>query len=249
MSGFTVVIPARYESERLPGKPLRNIGGKPMLQHVYERATESNAVEILIATDDRRIADVAAGFGAAVCMTRSEHRSGTERIAEVSTQNDWADEKVVVNLQGDEPMMPAALINQCAALLDERSVVMATLASPLASLADYANPNVVKVIRDKHGDAIYFSRSPIPYSRDRDTEALALRTALHHHGIYGYRCATLRRLVAAEPSDPEVCERLEQLRALSLGIRIRVATALRRPPAGVDTEADLAQAARYLSTK
>jgi len=246
MTNFVVVIPARYASERLPGKPLREIAGKTMLQHVYERGTESDATEVLIATDDQRIFDAASGFGAAAHMTGSQHRSGTERIAEVSETLSWPDEQVVVNLQGDEPMMPAELINQCAALLDDNSVDMATLASPLASQSDYQNPNVVKVVSNDDGNAIYFSRSPIPYSRNEDTDDLAVQTAMHHHGIYAYRCGTLRKIVAAERSDLESCEHLEQLRALSIGLKIKVAKALSRPPTGVDTEEDLAQVEKLL---
>ncbi len=246
MTNFVVVIPARYASERLPGKPLREIAGKTMLQHVYERGTESDATEVLIATDDQRIFDAASGFGAAVHMTGSQHRSGTERLAEVSETLDWPDEQIIVNLQGDEPMMPAELINQCAALLNDEAVDMATLASPLASKADYENPNVVKVVCDHDGGAIYFSRSPIPYSRNAETVDLAVQSAMHHHGIYAYRCGTLREIVAAERSDLEACEHLEQLRALSIGLKIKVAKALSRPPAGVDTEEDLAQMERLL---
>lgn len=246
MTDFIVVIPARYASERLPGKPLREIAGKTMLQHVYERGTESDATEVLIATDDQRIFDAASGFGAAVHMTGSQHCSGTERLAEVSETLDWPDEQIVVNLQGDEPMMPAELINQCAALLNDEAVDMATLASPLASKADYENPNVVKVVCDHDGGAIYFSRSPIPYSRNAETVDLAVQSAMHHHGIYAYRCGTLREIVAAECSDLEACEHLEQLRGLSIGLKIKVAKALSRPPAGVDTEEDLAQMERLL---
>ncbi len=245
-SNFVVVIPARYASERLPGKPLREIAGKTMLQHVYERGKESDATDVLIATDDQRIIDAANDFGASVHMTKSHHRSGTERLAEVSETLDWPDDQVVINLQGDEPMMPAALINQCASLLDDSSVDVATLASPLASKADYENPNVVKVVSDNDGNAIYFSRSPIPFSRNETTDDLAVQTAMHHHGIYAYRCGTLRTIVAAERSELEACEQLEQLRALSIGLSIKVAKALSRPPAGVDTEDDLAQVERLL---
>ena len=241
MTSFIVVIPARYASERLPGKPLREIAGKTMLQHVYERGMESDATGVLIATDDQRIFDAASDFGASAHMTSSHHRSGTERLAEVSETLDWPDDQIVINLQGDEPMMPAALINQCASLLDDSSIGMATLASPLASNADYENPNVVKVISDADGNAIYFSRAPIPHSRNEKTDDRALQTAMHHHGIYAYRCGTLRTIVAAERSELEACEQLEQLRALSIGLKIKVAKALSRPPAGVDTEEDLAQ--------
>ncbi len=247
MSEFVVVIPARYASERLPGKPLRTIAGKAMLQHVYERGRESNAGQVTIATDDQKIFDAAEGFGASVHMTDGQHRSGTERIAEISEQMNWPDEQIIINLQGDEPLMPAELINQCAALLDDSSVQMATLASPLASRADFENPNVVKVVCDLDGNAIYFSRAPIPYSRREESDKLAIQSAMHHHGIYAYRCAALRKIVAAERTDLEVCEQLEQLRALSIGLKIKVARARCRPPSGVDTEADLAQVERLLS--
>jgi 3-deoxy-manno-octulosonate cytidylyltransferase (CMP-KDO synthetase) len=247
MGDFKVIIPARYASNRLPGKPLRDLAGKPMLQHVYDRATESTATEVIIATDDQRIADAADEFGATVCMTADTHESGTERLAEVSRVLDWPDEQVVVNLQGDEPLMPPELIDQCAGLMSGSGVEMATLASPLASPDDFANPNVVKVLTDNAGNAIYFSRAAIPFSRGGDTIALAAATALHHHGIYAYRVGTLGRLIRAEPTAVERCERLEQLRALSLGIDIRVGQPARRPPAGVDTEEDLEAAARILA--
>ena len=247
MSDFVVVVPSRYASIRLPGKPLREINGKPMLEHVFERGTESNASEVVVATDDERIAEAAEGFGARVCMTGNQHRSGTERIAEVCDLLDWGDDKIVVNLQGDEPTMPAALINQCAASLDDSTADIATLASPIASQQDFENPNVVKVIVDDNSNAIYFSRTAIPYPRDSERQSEARCAALHHHGIYAYRCGVLRRLVAAEPSRLEVCEQLEQLRALSLGMTIRVAVPSNRPGAGVDTEQDLAVAAAELA--
>ena len=242
MSEFKVVIPARYASVRLPGKPLREIAGRPMIEHVYRRGCESSADEVLIATDSERIAEAAKAFGAAVCMTAEHHRSGSERIAEVCDIRGWADDTVVVNLQGDEPTMPAELVDQCAALLDDGSADIATLASPVASPEDFRNPNVVKVIADNAGFALYFSRAAIPYARGEESQDRAWRVAGHHHGIYAYRAGSLRRLVAAEPTEIELCEQLEQLRALSLGMRIRVARPLKRPGAGVDTEADLAAA-------
>ncbi len=160
---------------------------------------------------------------------------------------DWNDDRIVVNLQGDEPAMPAALIDQCAAVLHDSTADVATLASPLASLKDFENPNVVKVVIDDRGDALYFSRAAIPYARGEGTRDEAMRAALHHHGIYAYRCGVLRRLVAAEPSRLESCEQLEQLRALSLGMTIRVAIPTERPGAGVDTEEDLAAVAETLT--
>jgi len=246
MTGFVVVIPSRYASTRLPGKPLRDIEGKTMLQHVYERGMESAATDVVIATDDDRIGRVAESFGARVCMTSDQHRSGSERIAEVCDVMDWEDDRIVVNLQGDEPTMPATLINQCAALLQGSSSDIATLASPIRSLEDLNNPNVVKVIVDDSGEAIYFSRAAIPFARSEEQEVAALDIALHHHGIYAYRCGVLRRLVAAEPSQLEIVEQLEQLRALSLGMSIRVGIPSERPGAGVDTEEDLITAAAEL---
>lgn len=244
MADFMVVIPSRYGSTRLPGKPLIDIRGKPMIQHVYERALGSAASKVVIATDDERIAEAAEAFGATVCMTSVHHQSGTERIAEAADIMDWPDEQIVVNLQGDEPTMPARLINECAALLDDAAANIATLASPFLSQADFEDPNCVKVIRDSIGHAIYFSRAAIPYARDRNRDARAV--ALHHHGIYAYRCGVLRRLVAAEPSDLEVCEQLEQLRALSLGMTIAVGIPAERPGSGVDVAADLARVANEL---
>lgn len=243
MNDFVVVIPARFASERLPGKPLREIHGRTMIEHVYRRGMESAASEVVIATDDERIAEAGEGFGATVCMTSDQHRSGSERIAQVADIMDWPDQKRIVNLQGDEPSMPPTLINQCAALLDDDTVDISTLASPLASQEDFENPNVVKVVLDNQDDAIYFSRATIPFPRSEDESRKAMDAALHHHGIYGYRCGVLRTLVNAEPSQLELAEQLEQLRALSLGMRIRVGRPAEPPGRGVDTEADLIGAA------
>jgi len=247
MSGFVVVIPARYASTRLPGKALLEIAGKPMLQHVYERATESNATEVVIATDDTRIAEAAEAFGATVCMTGDQHRSGTERIAEVCELLDWGDDQVVVNLQGDEPSMPAALINECAGLLEDASAHIATLASPFLSREDFESVNCVKVVRDDSNHAIYFSRAAIPHARSAEHSELAIRSALHHHGIYAYRCKVLQQLVVAEPSALEVSEQLEQLRALSMGLMIVVGIPSVRPGIGIDTEEDLRRAEKHFS--
>lgn len=249
MTAFVVVIPARYASTRLPGKPLREIAGRPMIEHVYRRGAESGAREVIVATDDARIAEAVEAFGGKVCMTSDRHRSGSERIAEVCEQLEWPDDTVVVNLQGDEPTMPPALIDQCATLLEESSADLATLASPLLSDEDFGNPNVVKVILDNEGFAIYFSRATIPYPRNASRLAEARAAALHHHGIYAYRCGVLRRLVASEPSAIEVAEHLEQLRALSLGMTIKVGIPAIRPGAGVDTEGDLAAAAKELAER
>ena len=178
MIDFVVVIPARFASTRLPGKPLREINGKPMIEHVYDRARESGARDVIIATDDARIAEAAEAFGATVCMTGDQHRSGTERIAEVADILDWHDDTIVVNLQGDEPGMPAKLIDQSAELLADGEADLATLASPLRSDEDFANPNVVKVVVDDHGYALYFSRATIPYPRTEANRAGVLTYVL-----------------------------------------------------------------------
>lgn len=248
MSDFFVVIPARYESVRLPGKPLRQIAGMPMIEHVYRRGTESSAADVVIATDDARIADVAEAFGATVCMTGKQHRSGSERIAEVCDVLHWDDSCIVVNLQGDEPAMPATLIDQCASLLDDGTADIATLASPIASREDFLSPDVVKVVVADNGNAIYFSRAAIPFARSDSQKDAAMNTALHHHGIYAYRCGVLRRLVSARASDLEICEQLEQLRALALGMTIRVGIPDEPPGAGIDTEKDLIRAEEELSS-
>ena len=247
MTEFAVVIPSRYASVRLPGKPLLTILGKPMIQHVWERGCESAAAEVVVATDDERIAATAEAFGAIVCMTRTEHTSGTDRIAEVADILDWDDDKIVVNLQGDEPSMPGALIDQCAELLESSGSDLATLASPFQSSKNFENPNFVKVLRDNLNNALYFSRAPIPYPRGSGADA-AHELALHHHGIYAYRCGVLRRLVAAPPGDLETCEQLEQLRALSLGMTIAVGIPPVPPGVGVDVAEDIARAERELSS-
>ena len=246
MSDFIVVIPARHASVRLPGKPLRDIAGKPMLQHVYERGLESKAGLVIIATDDERIEKAAKAFGAKVCMTGAHHQSGTDRLAEVADINEWVDQQIVVNLQGDEPLMPPGLINQCAGLLDDDRADIATLASSLEHAADMDNPNIVKVVTDDDGFALYFSRASIPFSRTPETDSLASQTARHHHGIYAYRTKTLRQIVAAEPSAAEICEQLEQLRAMSLGLKIKVAMPATRPGPGIDTEEDLQKAEQLM---
>ena len=240
MKNFVVVIPARYASVRLPGKPLRPIAGEPMIQHVHRLAMQSKADEVWIATDDERIEATTRGFGANVCMTSADHHSGTERLAEVCELQSWPDDLVVVNLQGDEPLLPPVLIDECAALREDDSVGMGTLASPMETDEDLRNPNVAKIVIDQHDNALYFSRAPIPYSRDEHTDKLTMQTALRHHGIYAYRCAVLRQLIAAGPCDMEQCEKLEQLRALWLGITVRVGRASVRPGPGVDTEEDIA---------
>jgi 3-deoxy-manno-octulosonate cytidylyltransferase (CMP-KDO synthetase) len=233
---FRVVIPARYDSTRLPGKALLPLAGKPMLQWVYERARASGASEVIIATDDARIASAARAFGATVVMTAATHASGTDRIAEVAGLRAWSDADIVVNVQGDEPLMPPSLIDQVARLLhDAPHAGMATLAAPLTALEDFLNPNVVKVVADDHGRALYFSRAPIPWDRD----GASYRGGLRHIGIYAYRAGALRRLASLAPAALEQTERLEQLRALAHGIEIRVAQARELPGPDVNTPADV----------
>jgi len=237
-----VIIPARYGSTRLPGKPVlevaREVTGKYIIQHVYERAARASSVErVIVATDDRRVAEVVAGFGGEVRMTSAEHRSGTDRIAEVAAE---LDAPIIVNVQGDEPEIHPDQVEQVIQLLvEDREAVMGTLAHPIESREEWLDPNVVKVVLDADGCALYFSRSPIPYLRDYDgpLEAAPARP-LHHLGIYSYRRDFLL-LYAALPHSPlEEAEKLEQLRALGAGYRIKVGITDRRS-IGIDTPADL----------
>lgn len=243
---FTVVIPARYASTRLPGKPLADLAGKPMIQHVYERACESEASQVIVATDDQRIVSACKGFGAEVVMTSPDHASGTDRLEEVARKMAFADDHRVVNVQGDEPLIPAALINQVAANLETNpDAAISTLCERITSVDLVFNPNVVKVVTDHRGMAHYFSRAPIPWARDewQDTSRPAQLPAssqfYRHIGIYGYRVGLLRDFVTWSPAPTETSEALEQLRALYNGARIHVEEACQAPPAGVDTEADL----------
>jgi 3-deoxy-manno-octulosonate cytidylyltransferase (CMP-KDO synthetase) len=249
---FRVVIPARFGSTRLPGKALIAIAGKPMVQWVHERARASRAAEVIIATDDTRIAEAGRAFGAAVEMTAPEHQSGTDRIAEVARAKRWSANDIVVNVQGDEPLMPHVLIDQVAQLLsDNAGAGLATLAAQLTRLEDLLDPNVVKVVADGEGRALYFSRAPIPWNRDSASAGFASQTsfagARRHVGIYAYRVNALLRLAALAPTPLEQTEKLEQLRALENGIEIRVAEALQRPGADVNTRDDLERVAALLS--
>jgi 3-deoxy-manno-octulosonate cytidylyltransferase (CMP-KDO synthetase) len=242
---FRVVIPARFDSSRLPGKALLPIAGKPMLQWVHERALASHAAEVIVATDDDRIATAARGFSAEVAMTSRTHISGTDRIAEVAASRRWADDDIVVNVQGDEPLIPPAIINQVAELLAANPRAdIATLAAKLENAADLTEPNNVKVACDATGRALYFSRAPIPFNRDAPTTLTP--ASLRHVGIYAYRVAALRRLAGLPASRLEQIEKLEQLRALENGLEIRVALAVERPLADVNTAADLERAERAL---
>jgi 3-deoxy-manno-octulosonate cytidylyltransferase (CMP-KDO synthetase) len=233
---FRVVIPARYESSRLTGKPLADIAGKPMIQWVYEAACRSAAAEVIVATDDDRIAAACRKAGARVEMTGTHHASGTDRIAELAERLQWRGHDIVVNVQGDEPLLPAILIDQVADLLDRNaSADLATLTAPVESTTAIADPNVVKVVVDRHGFALYFSRAAIPFARDGGVTVQMMR----HVGIYAYRVRSLKILATTPPCRLEEVERLEQLRALWLGQRIVVAEALEVPPRGVDTGEDL----------
>ena len=244
MTVFHVIIPARYGSTRLPGKPLLPIGDEPMIAHVYRRAAECGAADVVVATDDGRITAVAEGIGAKVCLTRDDHHSGTDRLAEVVEQLGLDDDAIVVNLQGDEPLMPPQLLVQVAEdLAAHPDAAISTLCAPLEDLEQASDPNVVKVVCDRNGYALYFSRASIPWQRDamagRDPGALLLDGFRRHLGIYAYRAGFLRRYSGWSPAPIEQAEALEQLRALWQGERIHVVEAAVPPPAGVDTEADL----------
>lgn len=240
---FKIIIPARYASSRLPGKPLLDIGGKPMIQHVYDRACESDADAVIIATDDERIAASASAFGADVCMTGVQHRSGTDRLAEVAQARSFADDDIVINVQGDEPCLPALLINQVAADLAQHTEAdMASLFSRIKQEKQVFDPNVVKVVMDGSGYALYFSRAPIPWMRDHFNKEAALPPELPHYrhiGLYGYRASFLKHYAELTPCLLETEESLEQLRALFHGKKIHMTEALISAGHGVDTEADL----------
>jgi 3-deoxy-manno-octulosonate cytidylyltransferase (CMP-KDO synthetase) len=250
---FHVVIPARYASTRLPGKPLLEIGGRPMIQHVVERACASRAGRVVVATDDARIAsavrDPRGSTSMLAIMTDPELPSGTDRVAAAAAQCGWPDETIVVNLQGDEPFMPAQLIDQVAELLESRpEASIATLMSAIEGVAALLDPNVVKVVVDGDGCALYFSRAPIPWSRDGVEPPPSGRQrrydgAMRHIGLYAYRVGALRTITRLPPSHLEEIENLEQLRALENGLKIAVARCTVEPGRGIDTEADL-QAAR-----
>lgn len=244
MVDFKIVIPARHASTRLPGKPLLDIAGRPMVAHVCEAALAAGASEVVLATDDARIAEAVADLPVKAVMTREDHNSGTERITEAAALMGWADDTIVVNLQGDEPLIPPDLKRRLAVLLAQQDVAeVATLAAPIHSREELFNPNAVKVVLDKDGHALYFSRAPIPWHRDRFTDPAApIATDFpwyRHIGIYAYSVGFLRRYVAWEPSLLEAIESLEQLRILWMGEKILVLPVDSAPEAGVDTHEDL----------
>ena len=247
---FVVAIPARHDASRLPGKPLRLIAGEPMVLHVARRALAAGAREVWVAADDERIAAALADAGVRVAMTSTAHASGTDRLAECARIAGWSDDTIVVNLQGDEPFAPAAGIRAVAELLRDSSAEMATLAAPVADVETLLDPNAVKLVRADNGDALYFSRAPIPWPRDAFAKApTSKRTSmpegghwLRHIGIYAYRAGFLQRFAAMPPGRLEQIELLEQLRVLEAGCRIAVALTPEPFPPGVDTPEDLARA-------
>lgn len=256
MTDFTVVIPARYASSRFPGKPLALIGNKAMLQHVYERATEAGATQVIVATDDERIQRAAQAFGADVCMTSSDHQSGTTRIAEVIAKRNISDKEIVINVQGDEPFIPHQNIRQVADNLNHATdFAMATLCYPISNVHDIINPNVVKVVKSRSAKALYFSRAPVPFSREYmktdqqgqlRVEEMLSQSPEHsryfrHIGIYAYRAGFVTIFSQMGDSALEQCESLEQLRVLEHGYDIHIDVANQAPPHGVDTPEDLAK--------
>lgn len=244
---FRVVIPARYASTRFPGKALAEIAGQPMIARVYTQASASGAAEVLIATDDERIAKAARSMDAPVVMTRDDHQSGSDRIAEVADLMGWDNDAIVVNVQGDAPLIPPEAINQVAGLLQQHaSAAIATLCAPIANPDQLQDPNIVKVVADESGRALYFSRASIPaVAKGAEVSAQHWR----HVGIYAYRAGALRRLSAAGPCELEQSEKLEQLRAMWLGMEIRVAAAGQVLGPDVDTPEDLAAAEEFIAAQ
>lgn len=248
---YSIVIPARFAATRLPGKPLREIAGKTLLQHVYECAKRTRATRVIVATDDARIQKVANGFGAEVCMTSAEHRSGTQRTIEVIDKHGIDDDEIIVNLQGDEPLMPVACIDQVASLLEQHpDAQMSTLATPILRDDAVFDPNIVKVVLNARSRALYFSRAPIPWQRGSFDQGQVnpeyKGTCLRHIGIYAYRATYIREYVQLPPSPLEAIESLEQLRVLWHDGNIVVGLAEEIPGPGVDTEKDLEEVGQIL---
>jgi 3-deoxy-manno-octulosonate cytidylyltransferase (CMP-KDO synthetase) len=250
---FIVAIPARYGSTRLPAKPLRQIEGVPMVVRVAQRALQAGASQVVVAVDDQRIADALTGLGVDICMTRSDHASGSDRLAECAAHYAWADDAIVVNLQGDEPFAPAAGIRAVAQALSGDEAPMATLATPIIDAEELFDPNVVKLVRGADGRAMYFSRAPLPWARDAfatDRQALPSGSPfLRHIGIYAYRAGFLARYAALPRTPLEQTESLEQLRVLEHGHAIAVRLSPEPFPPGIDTLADLERAEQWLRTR
>ncbi len=250
MSDFRVIIPARFASTRLPGKPLLDIAGKPMIQRVYEQACRSNAMQVVIATDDGRIEQAARAFGATVVMTSNQHESGTDRLEEVVSLLGLKDDEIVVNVQGDEPLIPPQVIDQVANNLAGSEAGIATLSEIIDDPEYVFDPNIVKVVSDAYGYALYFSRAPIPWCRATYQpgrgQLPTIMPVQRHIGIYGYRVSLLHDFVKWGPCALEKTESLEQLRAMWHGVKIHVEPALQTPPPGVDTPEDLERVLRYL---
>jgi 3-deoxy-manno-octulosonate cytidylyltransferase (CMP-KDO synthetase) len=253
VSEFIVAIPARYASTRLPGKPLQLLAGEPMIRHVVRRAQAAGAAHVVVATDDTRIGEALDGSGAQVLMTRADHHSGSDRLAECADQLHWPDDAIVVNLQGDEPLAPASGIRAVADLLAQSDAPMATLVTPLQSVEELFNPNCVKVVCGVDGHALYFSRAALPWPRDafaHDRSVLPAATPFQRHiGIYAYRAGFLRAFTRLAPMPLERSESLEQLRALEHGHRIAVGIAPEAFPPGVDTPEDLAHVQAILARR
>ncbi|MBN3206635.1 3-deoxy-manno-octulosonate cytidylyltransferase [Pectobacterium brasiliense] len=248
---FTVIIPARFASSRLPGKPLADINGKPMVVHVMERALESGAQRVIVATDHPDVEAAVQQAGGEVCLTRADHNSGTERLAEVIERYGFTDDDIIVNVQGDEPLIPSVIIRQVAENLAASKAGMATLAVPIETSEEAFNPNAVKVVTDAEGYALYFSRATIPWDRERfaqSKETIGDRF-LRHIGIYAYRAGFVRRYVSWAPSQLEQIELLEQLRVLWYGEKIHVAVAKAIPSVGVDTPEDLARVRQVMASQ
>lgn len=249
---FSIVIPARFASTRLPGKPLLDICGKPMIAHVIEQAKKSDADEIIVATDSPKIADAISGLDVQICMTHENHQSGTERLSEVIQQLKLDDDQILVNLQGDEPMMPPECLNQVGhALEQDKNLKMATLCTPLADIEELFNPHSVKVVRDINDFALYFTRAAVPWSKqdfnEKPRKLPNEQDYQRHIGLYGYRAGFIRQYLDWQPCQMEKTESLEQLRVLYYGERIKVLTAKIPPGPGVDTEEDLKRVCDLIS--
>jgi 3-deoxy-manno-octulosonate cytidylyltransferase (CMP-KDO synthetase) len=245
MTNFIVAIPARYAASRLPGKPLRLIAGEPMVVHVARRAMAAGASQVVLATDDERIANAVKNYPVTVCMTRVDHASGTDRLAECAEQLQWTEQQIIVNLQGDEPFAPAAGIRAVAQALETSNAPMATLATEIIDTESYFDTNAVKVVRASNGNALYFSRAPMPWQRDRfnsDRVSKPQTGAFRHIGIYAYRAGFLKIFTQLPIGQLEQLEALEQLRVLEAGYSIAVGITPEAFPPGVDTEADLMRA-------